>query len=441
MKPATSLLAFSLAANVALAAVFAFKPALAPPAFRDWFSRGTTPDDVAMEAGAGASKPAARTAMSADATGRIPEKFWSTLDADDLPTLLAHLRAAGLPPSVIRAIVAAKIEKLLRPRAETVAATIANTPFWKPDPRNSNFGSGFFEQYNQIYRERWKLLRQVLGDEVYAGTGVDASDVQQRRYGDIPKNKIDLVERIEADYAEMNSQLRASQQGIILPEDREKIALLEREKRADLAATLTPQELAEYDLRTSSTTSRLRTPLTVMDASEAEFRTLFAIQSKYNDRLYPTVAVLTPELASQRTAATQEMYAEIKAALSEPRFADYVRSANSEYQQLYRLAQRDHIATDVAVRTFGLRDSAAAESSRIAADSSLSVEQKRAALQALAQTTKSQIVTALGPSAGETYSQVARWLPMLERGSAISVGIDGQVTARSVNPPPDAPMK
>jgi hypothetical protein len=433
MKPATTLLALSLVANAALAAVFAFKPALAPPAVRDWFTRGPA-EETAVEAGAATSSSSATAhaaSPAAAAADRIPDKFWSTLDSDDLPTLIAHLRAAGLPPHLIRAVVNAKIEKLMRPRAEALAASLSNTPFWKPDPRSSINNPGFFEQYNQLYRDRSRLLRQVLGDAAFAGTG--AEDFQQRRYGGIPKAKIDLVERIEADYSEMNSQLRAAQQGIILPEDREKMALLEREKRADLAAALTRQELAEYDLRTSPITSRLRTPLTFMDATEDEFRSLYEIQRKYSDRLYPTAGMVpSPEMMAQRTAATQEMYAEIKNALGETRFADYARASNSEYQQLYRLAQRDNIATDVVVRTYNLRDSAAAESGRIAADPSLTTAEKRAAIQAIAQTTKAQITAALGPTTGNTYAQVARWLPMLERGTPISIGIDGQVSSRSL---------
>jgi hypothetical protein len=96
------------------------------------------------------------------------------------------------------------------------------------------------------------------------------------------------------------------------------------------------------------------------------------------------------------------------------------------------LAQRDNIATDVVVRTYNLRDSAAAESGRIAADPSLTTAEKRAAIQAIAQTTKAQITAALGPTTGNTYAQVARWLPMLERGTPISIGIDGQVSSRSL---------
>jgi hypothetical protein len=87
-----------------------------------------------------------------------------------------------------------------------------------------------------------------------------------------------------------------------------------------------------------------------------------------------------------------------------------------------RLAERDKLPSDTAVRAFNVRDTVAAESGRIADDPALSFDQKRAALQQLAERTRTQILGLLGPTAGPTYVQVVdqQWLNIVARGNAIS---------------------
>ena len=93
MKPL--LIALSLLANAALIAAFALKPALVPPAVRDFFG-GSSPT-------AGNSSRAAPTATHGRPAEKLPPQLWSALQRDDLPSLIDRLRAAGFPPNIIRA--------------------------------------------------------------------------------------------------------------------------------------------------------------------------------------------------------------------------------------------------------------------------------------------------------------------------------------------------
>jgi hypothetical protein len=256
---------------------------------------------------------------------------------------------------------------------------------------------------------------------------------QRRQFGSIPKEKIDLVQRINDDYAEMTSQVRAAMQGITLPEDRDKIALLEREKRADLAAILTPAELEEYEMRSSPLTSRLRNSLSLMDASEAEFRAIFKVQQAFNDRVNPVMSgMISQQMMEDRREAQKQMNEQLKSVLPAERFSEFMRSSNTDYQQLHRLAQKENSPAETVTRAFSIRDTISAESVRIADDNALTTEQKRAALTALAQKGRTQILSTLGPGAGESYAQVARWLTTLERGSGVVFGPDGNAMPRTI---------
>lgn len=429
MKPAVLVLCTSLAANAALLGVFAARPSLAPPAVRSFFEFGGA---ASFTADASSALKTAATPTPKGASGAGP--WWQALENPDLTTLVARLRAAGFPPSVLRAIIDAEIEARFAPRIQELARQLHETPYWKPDPSLFTGNSRLFESINQIYRERSQVLRGLLGHDAFAYSGEDASTALRRQFGNLGEAKIAMVQRISDDYAEMIGQVRTAMQGVTLPEDREKLALLEREKRADLASVLTPEELADYEMRTSPITNRLRTPLTIMNASEAEFRTIFGIQQPYADVINPTIGIMTLEMSQQRRDTTAKINEQIKAALGETRFAEYQRATQSEFQQLHRIASAEGVSPEAMARAFDLRTPTAAASTEIMNDRNLSPEDRRTALQNLAQTTRTQILSTLGPAAGPAYVESARWLTHIAQGGSVSVMPDGNLSYRMSGP-------
>ncbi len=430
MKLPALLLVGSLAANAALLGLFALRPALAPPAFRAYFV-----SDQQRAANLAAENKAARARTAALAKTAAAKKagVWSGLQTDDLKSLIARLRAAGFSPVVIRAIVNARLESTFSARMNELVGSI-DVPFWKPDGLSSYNNPKFYETQSQIYRDRAKALREILGDDYFAGSAGEATAEQRRKYGDLPKSKIDLIERIADDYTEMISQVKAATNGIMLPEDREKLALLEREKRTDLAAILSPAEREDYEMRNSYITIRLRSALTLLDATLEEYRAIYRIQQPFSDILYPTgPTTFTPEMSRQRAEAQKQVADQLKAALGEQRYADFARASNYEYQNLFRLAQRENLSVDAINRTYDLRASAAQESTRIQ-DAKLTPEARTAALQTLVADTKAKIIGNLGSNLAENYTKSLSWLNALERGYTIRLSPDGSGISMMMGP-------
>jgi hypothetical protein len=443
MKPFTLLLGLSVAVNAGLVAAFLIKPSLVPAAVRGVFERsGSTTagrNDGARSAETSEREKRQRdsTATTADTSSGAKPGLWAALDSEDLPTLVSRLRAAGFSRAAVLGVINARLDARFADRFKALTGDLENTPFWKPDPMSGFNNTKFWEEYSQIYRERSRLLRELIGDDVFAWSGTDPTTAQRRQFGSMPKEKIDVVQQINDDYAEMTSQIRAGMQGITLPEDREKLALLEREKRADLAAILTPAELEEYEMRSSQVTGRLRNTLSIMDATEDEFRAIFKIQQAFNDRVNPMWSgFVSSEAVEDRRAAQLQMNEQLKAALPPDRYNEYLRSSMSEYQSLHRIAQKENVPAETVNRAFSLRDTIAAESVRIADDSSLTLPQKQSALTALAQKGRTQILSTLGPGAGEAYAQTARWLTTIERGMPVAFGPDGNPIPRPLVSPP-----
>lgn len=432
MKLLALLLAVSVTTNAGLVAAFISKPALAPPGLRDVF-RSKSAADADDARAAAANRPARR-----NPTAGAPSNAWAGLASGELPALVARLRAAGFPATMIRAIVSAELQHRFSSRTEELRRTINETPYWRGEPGYFPGGSKIYEQINQLSRERSRALRDLLGQDAFAYAGMDPSEAQRRQYGNLSAGKIELVQRISDDYADMTSQLRAGMQGITLPEDREKFALLDREKRADLAAILTPEELADYEMRTSPVTSRLRTALTIMDASEAEFRSIYGAHVPHTDVLYPTSAggmVFISDTNDARRAATQKINEDLKAALGPDRFANYQRATDRDFQQLYQLTRADNVSYDTLVRAFDTRQTTADASIKIVDDPQMTPEAKRAALKTLAQQARTQLLSTLGPASGPAYADTSRWLTGLDQGRAFSITPDGNISSRFVPPP------
>lgn len=427
------LLVLSLAANLAFAALFVSRPASLPPVFRDVFSRPTAP----------AVAPSASIAPAVvAATNRSGSPVWPALDTDDLHVLVARMKAAGFPIHAIRAVVQAKVSARYDARLRELTQGDADAPYWQSklspgmDPKR-------LAEYYRLSRERASLVKELLGDYAHRDDG-GLTTAEAQRYGTLPRAKIDALSRIEADYTDLEREVRAAMNNIVLPEDREKLALLQREKRADLAALLTPEELADYDMRTSTVTDALRPVMGLFKPTEAEFRTIFAIEEAYRDRISPSsLATMTPnerrQLLQNRAAAQSEMDAQLAAALGEQRYADFTRASDRDYQQIARLAAQQNLAPEAATQALDLRNRVLQESVRLFDDASLDYTQKLAAYKALAQNARAQLVATLGPTAGNAYVRTSdRWLNSIERGAAVTLSATGGTSVRSL-PSPGTP--
>lgn len=431
MKALVTVVALSVAANAGLVAAFVKQPTLAPPSLRSFFEFGSGQTAPAVKSPSAKAAPARSEAERSAA-------FWARIQSADMTSLVAQLRAAGFPPVFIRAIAEAELTRRFGSRMQEIRNALAATPYWRAD---SNYfaNSKIYEQINQLYRDRSKALRELLGQDAMAYAGADPTEAQRRAYGNLSPAKIALVQQIADDYTEMLAQARNGTQGIMLPEDREKIAYLEKEKRADLARILTPEELADYEMRTSMVTMRLRNMLTVLDANEAEFRAIYQAHAAYQDVLYPTYTagfVYTGmSQMDERRKATDTVNATLKQSLGEARFAEYMRANDRDFQQLYQASRADNLSYDTLVRAYNTRQPTGEASIKIANDTTLSMEEKTAALKKLAQEARTQLLSTLGPTAGPSYAETARWVTTLEQGRAFYFGPDGNMITRTITPP------
>lgn len=387
MKPATLLLAASLAGNAVLLGLVVMSPRPSPPA-------AVVPAPVRAGPSAGADAAALREALNRG-------------DA-------AALAAAGIPPDVGRQLALGKSLLTYSQRLRDLQARQAGGLWWKARAPGALAGAGR-EEWVQATRELSNALVAAVGEDVL---GLGSRDGEQLSFLDPGKRT--ALRRVLQDYDEMMARFGAG--GIQVASDREKIRLLLAERDRDIAALLTPAERAEFELRTSPTSVNLRQRLGDVIQSEEDFRTLYALQKAFDDK-YPREALMgrmTPEVLQQRSAAERQLAEDMRAALGEEKYAAIRRAADPDLRAVDQLASRLGLPAETSVRMAEARESFAAESQRILADAALSPGDRRSRIQELGTRARADLTRLLGAEAAEAYAMRSPWVSMLQGGVAFS---------------------
>jgi hypothetical protein len=324
----TILISISVALNLAFAAVF-------------FAGRGSEPTRVVAT-----QAPAPKTAQ----IPKIDNTIWPALESGELPTLVERLRASGFPPSVVRAIVAAQINEMFADRRKALRAASAQQPFWK---EGNTFDPKIAAAERELARQQRKLMRELFGDEADTDEA-SRNFYQNRSLSFLPPEKAVEIRRILTDYDERRADLYAANPIY----DREKAAALDKQQRGAIAGVLTPDEMFEYDLRTSSTGNRLRDELSAFNPTEEEFRTIFKLRQPFDEKYDNFSPMFSPEESRQRFEAQRALKDQIKAALAPARAAEYDRATDSNYRRTTQLLARLELPRQNADQLWALQKEA-----------------------------------------------------------------------------------
>lgn len=397
MKLSSVVIAASLAANAGMLAAFFLVPS------------DSSSSSTALSSTSAPASPSAITS-AATAASTTPANAWARLSTENLPSLIARLRAAGVPTSVLHALIYQRFESRLKASRDDV-----NRPYWKKAPETPPDPKAEAERA-KLEREYADTVKQLLGSDAEPGSNGDESrEMRFRQYGNLSAEKISQVQAVSQAYGERLTQIYNSARGGTLgPEFAEKIDAVNREGHAEIAKLLTPDELLEYDLRNSQTSARLRMSLTGLNPTEAEYRALFPLYQAYDAQFPPIYSSIKPEVMAARTAAQQQMQEQIKALLPPDRYADYLQASNPQYQQLNQLVARLELPLSAAAQVASVQQEIQSRANALRTDRQLAPADRTAQLAALAAEAQAKITAAIGARGLEGYKQYGgQWLNQL----------------------------
>lgn len=384
MKPASLLLAASVAVNAGLLLVL--------------LAGATGSSAPAPDAGA----PAALSTSTVNETA-AKSATWTQLSGGDLRTQRERLVAEGFPPATIRAILAAQIREGFAARRKALDASLADTPFWRATQPSAKTQA----ELRALAKEEQKALRDLLGPDPENGPGA----ALHRQFPNLASEKIDQLVAIRERYDEQRQDFYATTRGAYTPDEREKLNGIDKAMHDEFAAVLSPEELENYDLRTSNTANQVRYNLSAFDPTEAEFRAIYRAQKAFDEQ-FRIMGQMTPEQSRAYTEGRKKMTEEIKAALGETRFADYERATDYNYRQTTQLIARLGLPPETANKVYAVQKEFQQVRTTITSRNQAERDEQLALLASEAQT---NLTALLGARGYEAYKQNGgSWLQMLQ---------------------------
>jgi hypothetical protein len=384
MKLSTVVLAGSLAANAALIAAIAV---------------GLSDDRDSAKHTALATAANTKTSTAKDASSLSPEA-WNDLQNGDLAALRDRLRAEGFPPEIVRAILAAQIRESFAARRKAIEDAQGETPYWKNPNRDPKTQAAL----RDLNREQDKILKDLLGNEA-RDDDPSYTAYLHRQFGDLPADKVDRLRDIQDDYNRQRSDIYANNRGGLLPDEQQKIAALDKGMRADFAAVLTPQELADYDLRSSNTAQQLRNNLAAFDATEQEYRAIFQLQQAFDDQFGRMYGPPSPEDMKARSDAQKQLTQDINTALGPDRAAEYQRDTDYSYRQATQLVERLELPPDTANQIYTAQKDIQQRATALRTDRTLTADDRNSQLAGLATEAQTTLTATLGAQGYQAYTQ------------------------------------
>lgn len=342
------------------------------------------------------------------AADRAGAGTWSQFSTRDPAVLVARMRAAGFSTAATRGAVYALLRELQEEERAAALARIPVEPYWKTvrDPVSS-FAQN--RELSRLWQERDRIMRQLFPEEQAAFLLR-----HQARFGSLPEDKLMRLVALEQDYNDM--QIRIQMQGAgspRMPWTQDELALLEQERRKDLAALLSPAELEEFDLRASPTAQSLQRQLAAFDPTESEYRGIYALRAEFDAR-YRSMTEMSPATMAARREAQQQLDRAIESLLGAERYAQYAQSIDSGYQAGFQVARRLGLDPAVAASAFEIQREIVQRSTAIRTDRARTAEERTAALAALIEDANRRLGGVLTPSGLAEYRIAAPWLRSLE---------------------------
>lgn len=355
-----------------------------------------------------AARTAARASAPIVATRPVIEaKLWASLATDDLPELVARLRAAGFPKEIVRAIIGGHIAEQFAARRRALDPDESARAFWKDYTVDSRLPLAQL----QLFREQEKALRNLLGPDA-AATDPMTLARQRARFGSLPPEKLDAVQLLASEFDRQRTEL-FYKTGTISPADSTRI---DRELRTALAAILTPAELEDYDLRSSATGRMLRNELSAFNPSEEEFRAIFKLRQQIDEQFPTSGGFLSQEQMRQRQEAMQNLNRQLTAQFGPDRGAEYARATNYDYRQTSQLVARLNLPPDTTLQLWTVQQDIQQRRLEIyRTTSGTSTADRHAALASLQTEAVAKVTPLLGGARGvEAYRQYGgAWIASL----------------------------
>lgn len=317
---------------------------------------------------------------------------WETLESEDYLTYMENLRRIGCPEETIADIIKSDVVKMFEQRRDEMLAGLPELEYWKGlDYLNGYISQIDLKAFRLLEEEKHSVLKTLLGKN-YGSSTVPHTQlleevIRKKTLGFLPEGKsravYEIYDQIQSEMVEVSNENRDDptiRAGLLSD------LLAKRDQQ--VAALLTPEEKFEADLRMHGSAHALRHTTDAMNATEEEFREIFALQQKINKDHQVEYYSGDTESRDRFHAARQQMMEELKNLLGEDRYRDYTLALDPNFKRFHKIAESSGLERVATVEAYDIQMAAQDAVRQLQSQPGISPESmKEAANQIYAETT------------------------------------------------------
>ena len=236
-------------------------------------------------------------------------------------------------------------------------------------------------------------------------TGLSAAE-KTARAEKIRRDYDDITGKISIDYGTAGDAFPGGLNAFL-----RQLALLAREKHADLAALLTPRELEEIEMRDTNAGQMVQRLLGDTAATEQQRRAVFAWEAAFEDKFALTFD-LTPPALLAREKERQATQAGIRRVLGDELFGAWLVSEGNDFAAMTAFARERGLATSVPLELWRAKSEFTLARLELKVRVDLTAAQLAFAEEALANQVNVRVAGIVGPLAlANGGRDVLGWLP------------------------------
>ena len=285
--------------------------------------------------------------------------------------------------------------------AALVAVAIGSWWLWRPTDGAARAEGG---KPAEATRNAEVAPRKAERTGTRAAGGLTAAE-KAARIEQIKRDYDEVRARVAADYTAAGANFPGGLNAFL-----RQLALLEKEKRADFAAFLTPQELEDLEYRETTSGQLVQRLLAGERFSEEQRRAAFRLQLAFDDT-YALIFDLTPATLLKREKERQQVQQRIRAALGDEAFAAWLKGEGADFEKFAGFVAEQQLPRERAFDLWELKNEFIRRRLEFGAQQ-LPAEQVRALQADLTREMQARVVGILGPGASElAQREVLGWLP------------------------------
>jgi hypothetical protein len=341
-------------------------------------------------------------------TVRESDFNWRMVESEDYRTYMRNLRAIGCPENTIRDIIIADIDKLYARKLAPLRRPPSEFKFWMNDQdiAYNRQSDEYVKAQRAGAKEKNELLKQLLGEDyqkdIARENGWNQTDPFEKLSPEARKQAQELTEK----FNEERSEFYRKAKNHIDMGTQDDLRALRRKLHDDMAKFLSPQELLDYEARTSETAQNLKyNELQAFDANEAEFKAIFKAKQAA-DLSQPADGQPNQEWQTRK----KEAEAELKEVLGETRYAEYQKAQDYEYQNLVQMVEARGLDKVVIGQIETMKAEAQKTASTLRRNKDMTAEERTEALAAIRNATEAAIQETLGERNFKAYKRNASWM-------------------------------